>query len=400
MNKNENKQNKDIIKQNSLSKMKATLERITSNNQNKNITRNKSTLKKKFFSENINNKLNFGNLNTYIKTLKKNNSQIFNEKNTLPKLNNNSNNTKSINISTNKIKSFSPLLNNHSSINKPLLKNIVFPKSVKNIHNQPIKIQFFSKMQKMTINHSTDNSNILKSLISPKTRFFSKKNFLKNRTISNSLIEEVNKNENNSNNSNNSEEKIILKKRVKKFKPFGFSEFYKLSKNSNISARNIYEHYIMEEMEDEFQNEKMRLTKYILKKNINRQKILDNLYGINENNERRLREIKNNDSIALKPDFNIKEYQNILCGMIKNRCDNDSIFYLKQKYEKFNDDIKSYKKNFNYKGRYTKLGDKIRKNIPSYLYYRLKELDKENLMAKAKYFNVDIKKYQEDERKK
>ena len=50
MNKNENKQNKDIIKQNSISKMKATLERITSNNQNKNITRNKSTLKKKFFS--------------------------------------------------------------------------------------------------------------------------------------------------------------------------------------------------------------------------------------------------------------------------------------------------------------------------------------------------------------
>ena len=150
MNKNENKQNKDIIKQNSISKMKATLESIASNNQNKNITRNKSSLNKKFFSESINNKLNFGNLNTYIKALKKNNSQIFNEKNTLPKLNNNSNNSKSINISTNKIKSFSPILNNHSSLNKPLLKNIVFPKSVKNIHNQPIKIQFFSKMQKMT----------------------------------------------------------------------------------------------------------------------------------------------------------------------------------------------------------------------------------------------------------
>ena len=81
--------------------------------------------------------------------------------------------------------------------------------------------------------------------------------------------------------------------------------------------------------------------------------------------------------------------------MIKKRCTNDTIIYLKKQYEKFNDEMKSHKRNYIYKGRYTKLADKIRKNAPSYLINRLKQLDEENLISKAKYFHVDLSKNQD-----
>ena len=54
--------------------------------------------------------------------------------------------------------------------------------------------------------------------------------------------------------------------------------------------------------------------------------------------------------------------------------------------------MKSYKKNHIHKGRYTQLADKIRKNAPNYLLNRLKKLDQENLISKAKYFHVDVTK--------
>ena len=73
-----------------------------------------------------------------------------------------------------------------------------------------------------------------------------------------------------------------------------------------------------------------------------------------------------------------------------------SIIYLKKRYEKFNEEVRNYKRNFKYKGRYTKLADKIRKNAPSYLIKRLKQLDEENLISKAKYFHVDLSKNQEE----
>ena len=76
--------------------------------------------------------------------------------------------------------------------------------------------------------------------------------------------------------------------------------------------------------------------------------------------------------------------------MIKKRCTNDSIIFLRKKFEKFNVEMKYFKRNFKYKGRYTQLADKIRKNAPSYLINRLKQLDEENLISKAKYLNVDL----------
>ena len=229
----------------------------------------------------------------------------------------------------------------------------------------------------------------MKSLVSPKNRA----NFFKtpNSEKKNVTNDEINKSSNINNDKNNSSnEKQNIKKRINKFKPFGFSDFYNISKNSDVSAKNIYKYYILEEIRDNSPEKNLNFTKLILKKYKNQKDKLNELYGINENNIRRLKEIKNNKFIAFKEDFNLKEYQNILCSMIKKTCANESIIVLKKNYEKFNEDLKYYKKNMKYRGRYTKLADKIRKNAPSFLIQRLEQLDEENLISKAKYFNVDI----------
>ena len=391
----ENNQKTSKVKINLIS-IKNHLDNFRSKQTPKYLKNNAINLQKRPLLEFLKKKENHANINSYFKSLKRNKSQMNDSKNNLPFLN--SNNYNSINNESNKRLSFSPKLNEHSTTNKNASINLSGSNSVKAFQKKPIKLQFFSKVQAMSANRNKKNPDKFHSLDSPKMSQFRVRKSLKNHNlyfdIKQLSFEEDNKNVNLSND-NNDKERIHMKKRIK-FKPFGFSEFYKLSKNPDVSARNIYQHYILEEMKDEIPDTSKNFTKYILKKYKNPQNKLNELYGINEDNMRRIKEIKSNKMIALKSDFNVKEYQNILCGLIKKRCDNDSIVNLKKKYEQFNEDTKNYKRNIKYKGRYTKLADKLRKNAPSYLINRLKQLDEENLILKAKYFNVDLSKNQEE----
>ena len=377
----------------SLIPIKSRLNKMKSLQIPKNINSNKIKLQKNPLLERLKNKENIEN---DFKTLKKSNSLFYNSKNKLPLLNNNNYNSIN-NISNSKI-SFTPISNNHSTLNKAISSKLLGSKSVKAFKKNPIKIQFFSKVKELGSQNLKNNSNMLRGLMSPKySNLRNEKNLLYSpKSETRDLTNDENSKIHNLSNNNIDKEKLHLKRRINKFKPFGFSEFYKISKNSDVSARSIYKHYILEEMKDETPDMSNNFTKYVLKKYKSPQIKLNHLYGINEDNLRRIREIKNNNAIALKSDFNVKEYQNILCGMIKKRCDNDSIFYLKKKYEKFNEEVRNYKRNFKYKGRYTKLADKIGKNAPSYLINRLKQLDEENLISKAKYFHVDLSKNQEE----
>ena len=377
----------------SLIPIKFHLNKLKSIEIPKNINANKIKLQKNPLLERLKNKENIEN---DFKTLKKSNSLFYNSKNKLPLLNNNNYNSIN-NISNSKI-SFTPISNNHSTLNKAISSKLLGSKSVKAFKKNPIKIQFFSKVKELGSQNLKNNSNMLRGLMSPKySNLRNEKNLLYSpKSETRDLTNDENSKIHNLSNNNIDKEKLHLKRRINKFKPFGFSEFYKISKNSDVSARSIYKHYILEEMKDETPDMSNNFTKYVLKKYKSPQIKLNHLYGINEDNLRRIREIKNNNAIALKSDFNVKEYQNILCGMIKKRCDNDSIIYLKKKYEKFNEEVRNYKRNFKYKGRYTKLADKIGKNAPSYLINRLKQLDEENLISKAKYFHVDLSKNQEE----
>lgn len=180
------------------------------------------------------------------------------------------------------------------------------------------------------------------------------------------------------------------KKNEYKFRPYKFSKFYKLSKSRNVSAKNVYQHYLSLETKDNVIDPIDNFTKFIEKKYKDQKKIFDKLYLIDKPFLDRMEEIKSNRLLAYKDDFNIEEYQNILCKMLNKRVGSNSIFYLQQDYKKFNE--KNGKGFHRYKGRYTKLSERIRNNAPSYLIDKLRKLDSDKLKAKAKYFNIKNKK--------
>ena len=179
------------------------------------------------------------------------------------------------------------------------------------------------------------------------------------------------------------------KKNEYKFHPFKFSKFYKLSKSRNVSAKNVYQHYLSLETKDIVVDPIDNFTKFIEKKYRNQKKIFDKLYLNDKPFLDRLEEIKSNRKLAYKDDFNIEEYQNILCKMLNKRVGSNLIFYLQQDYKKFNDlNGKGFHR---YKGRYTKLSERIRNHAPSYLIDKLRKLDLDKLEAKAKYFKIKNK---------
>ena len=195
-------------------------------------------------------------------------------------------------------------------------------------------------------------------------------------------------------NSNNKEKieklskDLFAKKQQYKFSPFKFSKFYKLSKSRNVSAKNIYDYYISQEKKDNVLDPIDNFTKFIQKKYHNQKMKFDKLYLNDKTFLNRMEEIKSNKTIAFKEDFNVKEYQNILCNMLKKRVGSNNIFYLIQNYKKFNEKIgiRFHK----YKGRYTKLADKIRNNAPSYLIDKLRKLDQDKLRENAKFLKINL----------
>ena len=201
---------------------------------------------------------------------------------------------------------------------------------------------------------------------------------------------EEKKDSENINSQNNKREE----RKSQNFQPFKFSKFYHLSKGQNISAKKIYEHYISEEIN---QNIKpiTSFTRYLLKKFNSPQNKLNKLYGINKSYINNIEEIKNNKFIALKEDFNVQEYQRILLGMVKKRIAKNSLFDLQQNFQKFNDKVLN---RFEYhKGRYTKLAEKLKESAPISLIDKLKQLDNDKIIEKAKFFKIKMnKKKQKD----
>ena len=156
----------------SLIPIKFHLNKLKSIEIPKNINANKIKLQKNPLLERLKNK---DNIKNNFKILKKSNSQLYNSKNNLPLLNSNNNNI-SINNISKSIISFSPISNNHSSLNKAFSSKLLGSNSVKTFKKNPIKIQFFSKVKELGSQNLKNNSNMLRGLVSPK---YSKANFIK-----------------------------------------------------------------------------------------------------------------------------------------------------------------------------------------------------------------------------
>ena len=163
-----------------------------------------------------------------------------------------------------------------------------------------------------------------------------------------------------------------------------------------IPVKKIYGYYIKKESENIIKPIK-NFDNFIKRKYRDPKKRFNKIYCINKSYLKRTKELKNNREIALKDDFDINEYQNAIMQFIENRVDSINLNSLGQNYREFNDKIN---KRFSPKGRFTNLANKIRNHAPIYLINKLRDLDKNKLIKRAKYLksNIDIDKKPENKK--
>ena len=351
-----------------------------------------------------------------------NNKKYFSNKNIFSKIN--------ISNSTNKLNSSNKLLNNIKNSlfktkkqgNNKLIKysNSKFSSSKifdKNNdlydHNNNIKNEKFLNLleYKNYNNNSKDNRNPNNSNnIYFNNSFTNLKNNSINNSIynysyynnNNSIIKSVEKNVLNKSDSFNKSSSylfslflekynhiIMPKKKQSKLKisknKTNYSPFFKLSKDDKISAKQIYKHYLMENLYDGKKNDEKTKTKKAIN-NFRYQKghkgydyheiifpKLKKIYGNNYNFISRLNEIKNNKMIAYKKDFNIKDYQNILVKLLKRKVSDTYLSGMERSFKVFNE------KNYGMiipRGRYINLAEKLKAHLSFYSYDNLRRMDK------------------------
>lgn len=164
---------------------------------------------------------------------------------------------------------------------------------------------------------------------------------------------------------------INSKKKIKKNK----MSFLMKSKHKKISANDIYLHYLKENENDK--NKSLTLynfTKYL--KDNNNKKFnygLDKIYGNNQSFISRMNEIKKNNNIAMKNDFNIQDYQKTLLKLLKEQVSEKNLDSLETSYKIFNE------RNFGMlipRGRYIDLANKLKDFLSKDIFEKMKRLDK------------------------
>ena len=185
---------------------------------------------------------------------------------------------------------------------------------------------------------------------------------------------------------NISRTKLLKLKQKQSFKGtvYKLSPFFKYSRNEKISSREIYKHYLRLNRKDnessnikENNNNDSQFQKAKFSGSYDYTRVicprLKQVYGDNESFCERMTEIKKNYHIALKNDFNIKEYQAILMKLIKKHVSEQYLKKLEKKYLIFNEQ--------NYgmlipKGRYIDLAKQLKNHLSGESYEKLKRMDK------------------------
>ena len=333
----------------------ANKDKNTNTNNIKNIKENFKKLKK---LKKVNLLSDFPNINSLSKPnrktknynnndkeeMKKKPSATMNNFNNLPKTNNKINLSKS---SLNKINYYSPQL-----ISKFQKINAISP------------MNYLKKYKFLFKNNSLPNFN------------------LKQDNTSNNIIKKENNTLNNTMNKSNYKTSLENYNNSRKFpkKHNNFSKYFYQSQSNLFSSKRIYRHYIQEAEKDKIIPEKyFRVSGAPKHKNE-----IDDLYKLNINFHRRLEEIKSNKSIAYKKDFNILSYQTTLMRLVSKHLSEKNLNEMQSRYINFNQ--KLFGLGFAPRGRFTNLAEKIKFNVPFFLYEKIKRLDEEKLISRYKYF--------------
>ena len=321
-----------------------------------------------------NNESNIMGVNNYLSKLKKNYSQEninfsnINKRNELNIINN-----ITVNLDSNNYKNI--LIDN-----KKLLKKIYQNKKINNL-----KSQYFNK-------NNINNSNIInkstnyidsKTLDDTKSKLENQNNPNINSNINEDIINSHSQIQNENNEEDPKHIKIVLpplSKFIKKIPMKKNVSYLIKSKNKNISANDIYLHYLKEnEIEKsknkiEYNSTLVEFSKYLKDNDYKKFNYdLEKIYGDDKNFVKRINELKKNNNIAFKKDFNIQDYQRTLLKLLKKRISDKSMENLDQSYKLFNE------RNFGMmipRGRYINLADKLKDFLSKEIYEKVKRMDR------------------------
>jgi hypothetical protein len=168
------------------------------------------------------------------------------------------------------------------------------------------------------------------------------------------------------------------------------------SKKEKITANYIIYHYLKENERDISKNVPFNNFKKYLKDNDYKKFNygLDKIYGNTKSFLRRVDEIKKNNVIAYKNDFNIENYQNTLLKILKKRVTEKSYNKLQRSYKLFNE------RNYDIiipRGRYINLAEKLKDFLSRDIYEQMKRTDRNYLLYLMKNKALKNKKETENE---
>ena len=155
--------------------------------------------------------------------------------------------------------------------------------------------------------------------------------------------------------------------------------FLMKSRKEKTSANDIIIHYLKENERDNSKNIPFNNFKKYLDKNDYKKFNygLDKIYGNSQTFLRRLEEIKKNNIIAFKKDFNIENYQSTLLKILKKRVSQKSYINLQTSYRLFNE------RNYGMlipRGRYINLAEKLKDFLSKDIYEKMKRTDRNYLL--------------------
>ena len=275
-------------------------------------------------------------------------------------------------------------VDNGKTLTKFMLKNPLTPNNIKlNFHKINSMPKLINRNSNKILN-SIPKKSLLKKIGNKFNQSLSNENILEKQ---HNLIVNNNSGFNTTKNSLNisynsffqTKKNLDNDKNYDKNKKRYFSKFFYKSQSKNITSKRIYEHYIKEEERDKVEPEKPFL-KFGAPRSI---KQLKNLYKDNVKFQKRLKELKLNKSIAFKDDFNVLEYQSTLVKLLSKRISLKNLYGLQKEFIVFNE------KNFGLvgpKGRFTNMAEKIKYNIPFYLYEKIRKLDTDKLISRYNYY--------------
>ena len=171
------------------------------------------------------------------------------------------------------------------------------------------------------------------------------------------------------------------------------SHFFKIAQKDNVTAKRIYKHYLRKS-KGEITRPIRNYKRFFDDRSQTFMEKLSRIYCENKNFLSIIKEIKDNNKIAFKPDFNIEEYQSTIIELMDDRVSQKYLLDLQNDYRALNKKLNGIVEP---KGRFTILAEKLRYNLPLYLLEKMKQLDKQSILSRVRYYNK-FKKFKQDKK--